>query len=88
MKKSRFSEEQVLGILKEVEGGKSVSEVSRAHGITEQTFYRWRNKYGGLSVSEMKKLRQLEAENAQLKRIVAQQVMDLDALKALLSKKW
>ena len=88
MKKSRFSEEQVLGILKEVELGKSVSEVSRSHGITEQTFYRWRNKYGGLSVSEMKKLRQLEAENSQLKRIVAQQVMDLDAMKALLSKKW
>jgi len=55
-KKSKFSEEQVLGILKEVEGGKSVAEVSRHYGITEQTFYRWRNKYGGLSVSEMKRL--------------------------------
>ena len=88
MKKSQFSEEQILSILKEVDEGKSVSEVSRKHGITDQTFYRWRNKYGGLSVSEMKKMRQLEAENSQLKRIVAQQVMDIDALKALLSKKW
>ena len=88
MKKSRFSEEQVLGILKEVDEGKSVSEVSRSHGITEQTFYRWRHKYGGLSVSEMQKMRQLSSENSQLKRIVAQQAMDIDALKALLSKKW
>lgn len=88
MKKSKFSEEQVLGILKEVEGGKSVAEVSRAHGITEQTFYRWRNQYGGLSVSEMKRLRHLESENSQLKRIVAQQLLDNEALKALLAKKW
>ena len=88
MKKSKFSEEQVLGILKEVEGGKSVAEVSRHYGLTEQTFYRWRNKYGGLSVSEMKRLRHLEAENSQLKRIVAQQLLDNEALKALLAKKW
>jgi len=88
MKKSKFSEEQVLGVLKEVELGKSVAEVSRHHGITEQTFYRWRNKYGGLSVSEMKRLRHLEAENSQLKRIVAQQLLDNEALKALLAKKW
>ena len=88
MKKSKFSEEQVLGILKEVELGKSVAEVSWQHGITEQTFYRWRNKYGGLSVSEMKRLRHLEAENSQLKRIVAQQLLDNEALNALLAKKW
>jgi putative transposase len=88
MKKSKFSEEQVLGILKEVERGKSVAEVSRHYGITEQTFYRWRNKYGGLSVSEMKRLRHLESENSQLKRIVAQQLLDNEALKALLAKKW
>ena len=88
MKKSKFSEEQVLSILKEVDGGKTVAEVSRSHGITEQTFYRWRNKYGGLSISEMKRLRHLEAENSQLKRIVAQQLLDNEALKALLAKKW
>jgi len=88
MKKSRFREEEIVRAIQQAESGKSVIELSRELGITEATFYRWRKKYGGLDVSEAKRLRQLEAENSQLKRIVAQQAMDIDALKALLSKKW
>ena len=88
MKKSRFREEEIVRAIQQAESGKPVIELSRELGITEATFYRWRKKYGGLDVSEAKRLRQLEAENSQLKRIVAQQAMDIDALKALLSKKW
>jgi putative transposase len=89
MKKNRFSEEQIIGILKEAEqGGKEIRELSRQHGITEQTFYRWRQKYGGLSVSEAYRLRELEKENSRLKRIVADRDLEIDAMKELLTKKW
>ncbi|MCA9411037.1 MAG: transposase [Candidatus Omnitrophica bacterium] len=88
MKKKRYSEEQIIKILKEVESGTSVREVSRREGVTEPTIYRWRSRYGGLSESELRRLRELEAENARLKKIVAQQAIDIDALKEINSKKW
>lgn len=85
---TRYKEEQIIRILKEVESGISVTEVCRKYGVSEQTIYRWRNKYGGLDKSELQRLRELEAENSRLKRIVAQQALDLDALKEVVSKKW
>jgi len=85
---TRYSEEQIIRILKEVEMGTTVAEVCRKHGVTEQTVYRWRNKYGGLDTSELQRLRALEAENSRLKRIVAQQALDIDVLKEVVSKKW
>ena len=88
MKNSRFSEEQIIGILKQSEGGAKTSELCRQHGISAATFYGWRSKYGGLEVSEAKRLRQLEQENAKLKRIVADQALDITMLKDLLGKKW
>ena len=87
-KGTRYSEEQIIRILKEVETGTSVAEVCRKYGVSEQTVYRWRSKYGGLDTSELQRLRELEAENARLKKIVAQQVLDIDALKEVVSKKW
>jgi putative transposase len=79
MKKNRFNEEQIIRILKEAEqGGKEIRELSRHHGITEQTFYHWRQKYGGLSVSEAHRLRELEKENSRLKRIVADRDLEID----------
>lgn len=87
-KGTRYSEEQIIRILKDVETGTSVAEVCRKYGVSEQTVYRWRSKYGGLETSELQRLRELETENARLKKIVAQQVLDIDALKDLVSKKW
>ncbi len=87
-KGTRYTEEQIIRILKEVEGGASIADVCRKYGVSEQTVDRWRSKYGGLEPSELQRLRELEAENSRLKRIVAQQVLDMDALKELLSKKW
>ncbi len=87
-KGTRYSEEQIIRILKEVETGVTVAEVCREHGVSEQTVYRWRNKYGGLETSELQRLRELEAENSRLKRIVAQQALDIDVLKEVVSKKW
>ena len=87
-KGTRYSEEQIIRILKEVETGTSVAEVCRKYGVSEQTVYRWRSKYGGLDTSELQRLRELEAENARLKKIVAQQALDIDALKDVVSKKW
>jgi len=86
MKSGRFSEEQIIGILKESEGGAKVTELCRRHGISEATFYTWRNKYGGLEISEMRRLRQLEEENRRLKSIVAEQALDIRALKDVLAK--
>lgn len=86
--KQRFSEEQIIGILKQQEGGKTAAEVCREHGISQNTFYKWKSKFGGMNVSEAQRLRQLEAENAKLKRIVADQALDNIALKDLLSKNW
>lgn len=85
-KGTRYNEEQIIRILKEVEGGTSVAAVCRKYGVSEQTVYRWRSKYGGLETSELQRLRELETENARLKKIVAQQVLDIDALKDLVSK--
>jgi len=86
--KKRYSEEDIIHILKEVESGKVVAEVCRQYGVSEATIYNWRKKYGGLDVSDVKRMRTMEEENTRLKRIVAQQAMDIDALKMLLSKKW
>ncbi len=86
MKRSRFSEEQIIGILKEHQAGLSAAELCRKHGISDATFYKWRSKYGGLEVSEAKRLRALEEENARLKKLLAEQVMDVATLKEMLGK--
>ena len=88
MKQSRFTEEQIIGVLKEGEAGMPVKEISRKHGICDQTYYRWKAKYGGLDVSEARRLRSLEEENRRLKQMVAEQALDLQALKAVLGKKF
>jgi len=86
MKRARFSEEQIITILKEAEGGTKVTELCRRHGISDATFYTWRSKYGGLEMSEVRRLRQLEEENRRLKSIVADQALDIRALKDVLAK--
>jgi putative transposase len=86
MKRARFSEEQIIGVLKEAEAGAKISELCRQHGISDATFYTWRSKYGGLEISEMRRLRQLEEEKRRLKSIVADQALDIRALKDVLSK--
>lgn len=86
MKKSRFTQEQIIGILKEHHAGLSASDLCRKHGISDATFYKWRAKYGGMDVSDARKLKALEEENAKLKRLLAESVMDNATLKEMLSK--
>ena len=88
MKRSRFKEEQIIAILKEAEAGLKLAELVRKHGISEQTFYRWRSKFGGMEVSEAARLRELEEENQKLKRLVADQALDILMLKEINAKKW
>lgn len=88
MKRKRYSEEQIVRILGEVRAGKSIAAVCREYGVSEQTVYRWRSNYGEMEVSEVRRMKELEEENRRLRKIVAQQAMDNDALKDVLSKKW
>ena len=88
MKRSRYAEDQIIGILKEQEAGTPVAELCRKHGMSDATFYTWKSKYGGLEVSDAKRLRALETENARLKRLLADAMLDNAALKDLLGKKW
>ena len=86
MKRLRFTEEQIIGVLKEAEAGAKTGELARRHGVSEATIYNWKAKYGGLEVSEAKRLRALEDENAKLKRLLAEQMMDVATLREMLGK--
>ena len=88
MRGTRYSEEQIIRILREAEAGMPAAEVCRKHGVSEWSFYRWRQKYGGMNISEAKRLKVLEEENLRLKKIVAQQAIDIDLLREINSKNW
>jgi putative transposase len=88
MKKTRYKEEQIIAVLKEVDAGAKLQDVVRRLGVSEQTYYRWKAKFGGMEVSDAKKLKALEDENRRLKQMVADQALDLQALKAVVSKRW
>jgi putative transposase len=88
MKRSRFTEEQIIAVLREQESGVPTAEVCRKHGVSSATFYKWKSKFGGLEVSDAKRLRALEGENGRLKRMLADAMLDNAALKDLLGKKW
>ena len=86
MKRSRFSEEQIIGMLKEHQAGLGAKELCRKHGVSDATFYKWRSKYGGMEVSDAKKLKALEVENTKLNTLLAEQMMDVSTLKEMLGK--
>lgn len=86
--KNRFTEEQIIGVLKEVEIGMKVAEVCRKYGISEATYYNWKAKFGGMTVSDAKRLKALESENAKLKRLLAESLLDIGALKDVIGRKW
>ncbi len=88
MKKKRFTEEQIIGALKEHEAGVKTDDICRRFGISNGTFYNWRSKYGGMEVNEAKRLRELESENATLKKLLAEKLLEVEAMKDVLSKKW
>lgn len=88
MKAKRFTEEQIIGILKQAEAGMKIIDVCRMHGISDVTFYTWRKKYGGMEVSDAKRLKQLEDENRKLKQMLADAMLDNKVLKDIVSKKW
>lgn len=88
MRKSRHSEEQIIKILREAEQGRKVSDLCREHGIAQDTFYRWRRKYGGMEVADARRLKELEDENRRLKKVVADLTLDREALKDALARKW
>jgi putative transposase len=88
MKGKRFTEEQIIRVLHEAETGLSVTDICRKHNCSEQSFYRWKSKFGGMEVSEVKRLRELERENGELKKIVAEQTLDIRMLKDVNRRKW
>jgi putative transposase len=88
MKRARFTEDRIIGVLKEHEAGAKTADLARRHGVSEATLYNWKAKYGGMDVSAAKRLKQLEDENAKLKKLLAEQMLDAAALRELLSKKW
>ena len=88
MKRSRFTEEQIIGILREQEAGAPTADVCRRHGVSSATFYKWKSKFGGLEVSDARRLRQLEEENRRLKKLLADSMLDNAMLKEIASKKW
>jgi len=88
MRKSRYSEEKIIRVLRQVESGQKVKDVIREHGISEQTYYRWKSKYGGMEVSEARRLKELEAENRRLKKLVADLSLDKQMLQEVVDRKW